>query len=263
MQVRTLEDLKHFNIDGYKSFADVVKDVRETAAINLKEIVLYMSKELKDTFVPEPDAIYLTNSVDPLLNFDIFDYVDENKKPVTSIEDLKKAKEIYQVFRSRTSTKEKEYRKVCTVNPLLLRNIKTSPEVSYIGINVCVAEAYRFFSQATTQRFGIHCLSEFEITLENFIKENRMTYPQYTSNLTPTELSIVDNLTYYEEERRCFMHRLNERIEAFTGDDLFSTFRLRRSNTTLFIERGLDFRVIEYYRPKFEEHERLVEELFG
>lgn len=263
MKYKSVEDLRKFSIDGYKTFGDVIKDIKDVAAINLKEIVAHMSKELIDTFVPEPDGLYLSGSVDPVLNFDLHDYVDENNNPVIDLESFKKAKLVYQVFRSRRSTKEKEHRKICTVTPLILKNIKSSSDLNWTGVNVCVAEAYAFFSHMPSSRFGIQSLSDFETTLSNFIKEGRMSYPRYTDNLNPQELDLINNLTYYEEERRCFIHKLNERIEDFTGDDIFSTFRLRRSSMTLYIERGLDFRIIEYYRPKFEEHERLVEEAFG
>lgn len=52
-------------------------------------------------------------------------------------------------------------------------------------------------------------------------------------------------------------------VHDHIGRDRFNVYTLELSNTTLRIEKGNDYRVIEYYRPIFDKLEKERFEKFG
>ena len=101
----------------------------------------------------------------------------------------------------------------------------------------------RFLMKLNPNSMQLSRIFHHRLSIEHFVKEESM--------------EIFDSLLENS------LQELTRKLYDFVGRDYFHVYSLKINNTTMLIEKGNDFRVIEYYRRIFEMYETERFEKYG
>lgn len=226
---------------GYSCFSKVVAEVRDMCVLDLAQYTTRLPERYRRCLKAEPEGVYIYGSLEPILVFNqglvYYTYSQWQTQPqVPNIQNFGE-------FINAKEPVVDQNGRLITQRPYQFRNhFKAHCQYNYSAIYLAFITAWE--------------------TLKTL---HRNTHP--TTNVRITSLNI-DNyvhselLNEFDEADQPGLGALIEHIMAFIGRDICNVYHLRLKNTTLYLEKGNDFRVIEYYRYIFdqiEEQERIAQ----
>ena len=237
-----------FSVDNYRSFADVSNEVRDVYIDDILSYVIRFSDELIDCLQPAPNGIYIKGHIDPLIDFS--DHSKQyysrsawhNKK--TNKIDIPDIVNQQSFLESTEPIYDDLGRVIMKTPPFLNRSIYlTEPSHHYSGIYLVLNFVNRFLMKLNPNSMQLSRIFHHRLSIEHFVKEESM--------------EIFDSLLENS------LQELTRKLYDFVGRDYFHVYSLKINNTTMLIEKGNDFRVIEYYRRIFEMYETERFEKYG
>lgn len=236
--MNTLDDLE------YESFGQVLTEIKDVAVFDLSRYTVRLPKRYREILLPEPDGIYMRGILEPILTFSAktayftkFQFKNAPGFPdILSFDNFVQAKQ-----------------------PVLDKTGKV--------IHVCPAMARDFFSKECCFPYSAVQLAVIAVW-EALGRLSRHTQPTTALSLhrLKPELYVTEGaLDHIDYEDQPGITLLLEKILDFVGRDTQNVYHLRLQNTTLVLEKGNDYRVIEYYRERFQrlEESRLAADWMG
>ena len=228
-------------VPEYRCFSEVMFEVRDVLVLDLVQHTLQLRDEFRKSLQPSPGGVYVRGALEPVMIFNGINRYYTKSNPSTqpdinSFEDFITAQE---------PVLNQDGQVIC-LNPAKLhfhyaKDCSYPYSAIYMAI-ICVWEQLR----------GLHAHAHPRTELpEHLLREDTWVLP---------ERHIVNAIDAREELSFRPMVKL---LLDWIGRDIFAVYTLRFSNTTLRVEKGNDFRVIEYYRNLFDAHDRERFEKFG
>lgn len=223
----------------YESFFSVLDEVLEVFRIDLSIFSYNLPRAFERMLFPATPGLYSKNSIEPFFLFThTHCYYSEkayhrNREPdIHTFEDL---------FKERGYVYNAAGERVFFVH---------SPQASnyYSGLPKVNPSVVRLLY----------------LYIYNWFAEMNHEYPPI-SNLSPEELDISmyvlpDFLEVYDPEENNSVFSIISDIRRFVGNHYFNQYRLNLRGAILTIEKGNDFRLIEYYRLVFQHMEEMKEQ---
>lgn len=231
-------DSSSSNVDGYTSFAEVLNEVRDVYVDDLVRYTTRLPVTSLQNLRPAPRGVYIKGMLEPIINFD-----DPSKRYFTESQfRKKKMSESINSFDAFVSSKEiivdERGKVICTIPCMLHSYFTPNCDFNYSAINIAISEVWHM--------------------LHNVVRNTNICSTIPTVNLDP--LFWLNNGA---ESCPLDFSALTDRVYDFVGRDFMHAYSVRIKNTTLYVEKGNDFRVTEYYRRIFEEIESQRFEQFG
>lgn len=209
----------------FRSYSDALRYCEESCVIYLPEHALEI-KHLLPFLRPLPEGLYLPKSHKPILTMDrgLFWLTPGSIKPthVTSLEEI--------ITDPKSSLYDRRGDMVFSYQQLTSKAasyLSTKPDKQAVLYKALIAVIYDFFDK---RRGTFSSLAEYQLSTL-FKKDDKET--RY-SDLVDDLISAPVNL------RNILMN--------FYKTDTCKTYTVRHENTEVKIEKGLDFRILEYYR---------------
>ena len=236
-------DATSTTIDGYSSFSDVLNEVRDVYVDDLIRYIARVPVEQLPFLNPEPNGVYVKGMLEPIINFDspVKRYFTEsqfranrNQPNVFSFSEFIQSKEA--IIDERGVV-------VCTIPALIPSYFHQRCDFNYSAVHFAIAEIWQLLEGLSPHTNVCTTIPRQQLDARYWIRPD-----------APDSFKIGD-------------HNLLGLIDAvytFVKRDYLNLYSLRLSNTTLYVEKGNDFRVIEYYRSIFEkiENERFEQHGF-
>lgn len=227
----------------YSSLGEVISEIKETLTIDLARYCTFLPDRYKSCLVEEPKGLYLPGALNPIIDFSL----DINGKPVASY-----------------FTKD-QYRH-SPFNPNIIDYVTFNKAKGPIlqlkaGKLTTVCESAQVLQNAAQKTCSFNYAAIWLAVCE--VWEILNTLHRDTRPDTDLPRSHLDRPYWLQPDHEGFFysqtHRglayLIDRIYEFVGDDIFNLYSMTLKNTTLHVEKGNDFRIVEYYRNIFEKHE--------
>ena len=227
----------------YRTFHDVVTEVRDTCIIDLARYVNRLPVEYSSALLPEPPGVYVYGGLNPIAHF-------SPRAPLYSMSQYRNNPNCPDIrnFKDFISCKEDvvngskglvahcpyinrhHFRETCTFN-------YSAVYLAAITVWDMLNELHRETRPVTN--VGLHTLEERNYLLPD------VSHASFRIDAQP---GIRDLLT---------------EVSNFIGRDICHVYSLRMQNTSLFLDKGNDYRVIEYYRQLFESIEDRIATDYG
>lgn len=213
-------------MSDYKTLADVLLRVDGVLVIDLLQHVVTLEEHpYMQSFEEPPAGIYLIGSLDPIICDRKPGFYSETGQLVV---DYKHALEGNDHITSQDGT--------VVLSKKILRSrarfFKTEPTIPATAVKAAVSVIKRYLSILC--RHGCNMLASYR--LENLVKLD------YRELIEKDEYMIA-------------FEKLIDQVAEFVGDDVWCIYYSRLRGCQLVIEKGIDFRIYEYYRMKFEKEE--------
>ena len=221
-------------VPDYKSFADVVHEVRDVYVFDLVRYAVRLPSDYLSCLEPEPLGVYTRAALEPLVIFnpDI---------PFYSLSQYK---------RDRLNPDITSYQKFIET---------TEPIVNYKGEVVCISPSRMrnlFQPKCSFHYSAIHLAA---VAAWDVLRSlHRDTEPMTTMPrhwLDERHWVLPDCKDVFDAASNSDLGYMVDKLYDFIGRDVCSVYSLNMQNTTLVVEKGNDFRIIEYYRQIFDQHE--------
>lgn len=227
----------------YGSLYDVMHEVRDVYVVDLVRYTSRLPKSYSSCLQPAPNGVYARGLLEPVLCFapqnqyyTLSQYQTNRQQPnINSFEDFILSKE--PVVDGRGN--------VLCPNPHFLRNhFQATCSFNYSAVYlaaITILEELRLLHRDTcpTTTINPELMCESHWVLPECYPE------QFDSGENPDIGYLLDN------------------VNNFIGRDHCAVYNLRLQNTTLYLEKGNDFRVIAYYESIFNNYEFERFEKFG
>lgn len=227
----------------YKSFYDVLSVTEEVLVIDLSQHARAIPPAVLEEALPGPPGLYFTNSVEPVYSFvnvrngqpqGLVSATQREKDPtccdILSYDDFINTTE--PVFRGDMTDKDGNLKLFCR-NPLsVMKYFKPTPGDLYTGVHLLKIEVWNRLLYRDSLCLPISSLSSEELSEHTYLTKEGVEI--YKDNY-PIRFDSVVN-----------------RVDEFIGKDKHHLIRMRVNDCELIVEKGLDYRVVEYYRNIFE-----------
>lgn len=222
-------------VQEYRCFSEVMFEVKGVFVADLAQYTQRLSPQYQQALYQEPSGVYIPGSLNPLLLFGGVNqyytqsqlFTNPDAPNVCNYEDFVAATE---------AVVDRAGRQIC----LPPRHYRTtfSPRCSfhYSAIHmalICAWETLRHLYHGAMPRTEI---------AEHLLREETWVLPEHAAEIDA-----------FEDHSNMAIRKA---ILDFVGQDIFAVYTVYLNNTTLRIEKGNDFRIIEYYRQIFENYER-------
>lgn len=227
----------------YKSFFDVLAVVESVLVIDLSKYAKALPPVVLEESIPSPEGLYFSRSIEPIYSF-VNPHTGNQQGLVSahqaeinptvcdilSYEDFINCAE--PVYRGDTVGRDGKLKLFCRSPRAVSKFFTSTPGELYTGANLLKIEVW-----------------------------NRLLYRDSLclpiSNLPPSELDESSYLTregreLYRENYPSSFDAVINRVDEFIGKDIHHLLTMRINDCELIIEKGLDYRVVEYYRQIFE-----------
>lgn len=289
--------LKEIEDSEYVDFGEAYNEVRDVLVLELRRYLPPVTHEWCRFFKPNPRGVYTPHIFGPIADFENHKYreatqaeLDKDHKPrhvsypITDFESFIKAKGI---------VVNEQGRKVAT-NPASLAKI-LKPEADYslyaaIGLSHivvdelkegvlhrkapiltsfkgtlddCLLPQYRSDKKALRDEYLRLAGDSYEAQV---IKKVMVVDPEYLEGLLSRLEQTHEEVLQLEEFSiwgNPTMGALLNRVREFIGRDRMNKVNLRLEGSTLYIEKGNDFRVLAYYQSLFEKADQIRAEKYG
>jgi len=226
--MHTLNDLE------YESFGQVLTEVRDVGLFDLARYTVRLPKRYREILLPEPQGIYMRGVLDPVVVFG--------------------AKSAY--FTKKQYEHAPKFPDILSFDNFIQSR---QPVVDKKGklIHVCPVMAQDLFSAECSFPYGAVYLAATAVweALGRLHRHTRPTTSMAIKQLRPEQYVTEGALEHIDYEDQPGIANLLDKVFEFIGRDLMSVYHLRLHNTTLILEKGNDYRVIEYYRERFQQCE--------
>lgn len=225
----------------YTSFDDVLSEVRDVCILDLARFTLRLPQSYEECLMSEPPGVYLYGALEPVLRFTPSEayYSASQFRNIGAMPDIVS----FSTFIECKEPVVNHLGKVIFHRPYFMReNFRPTCSHHYSAVHLC------FIAVWDAMR-ALH----------------RATYPTTNVNqlrLNPNIFVIPECLERFDEANQPGIAQLLEQVYGFIGRDVFSLYHLKFKNTTLYLEKGNDFRVVEYYRNIFDKGDK-DDELFS
>lgn len=220
----------------YASFGEVLTEVRDVAVFDLARYVVRLPKRYRDILLPAPVGVYARGVLEPILTF------SEKTRYFTKrqYETPPKFPDILN-FEQFAESKQ----------PVVDKDGKV--------IHVCPALAKDLFSTECSFDYSAVHLAAIAVwdTLSRLHRHTSPTTTLQKRQLNPNNYVTDGALDQIDYEDQPGIIRMTERLLDFVGRDIQHHYHVALKNTTLTVEKGNDYRVIEYYRERFQQVEEL------
>lgn len=289
--------LKEIETSEYVDFGEAYSEVRDVLVLELRRYLLPANHSWCQFFKPNPKGVYAPHIFGPIADFENHKYreatqaeLDKDYKPrhvsypITDFESFIKAKGI---------VVNEQGTKVAT-NPASLAKV-LKPEADYslnaaVGLSHIVVDELR---ESVLHRKAPICTS-FKGTLDDcllpqyrsdkkalrdeylrfagdsyeaqVIQKAMLVDPDYVQDLLARLELTHEEVVQFEEFSlwgNPTMGTLLSRVREFIGRDSMNKVNLRLEGSTLYIEKGNDFRVLAYYQNLFDQADQIHTEKYG
>lgn len=228
-------DLKNLDLE-YDSLMEVMTEVRDVYIIDLARYVKNLPPSYETALLAEPRGVYMKGKLEPILNFEsrstfrtLSCYKNHGQPNILTFDDFIQSNEPVVTDRGRVispcpSRLKDLYQPTCTYN--------------YSAIHLAAALVWKELSSLhrstrVTSNLPTKALNEY-----HWVKDEK-----------------IEEFDHVENRSNC---DLIESVLKFVGKDTRMLYSVKLKNTALHIEKGNDYRVIEYYRWIFDQLEKLA-----
>jgi hypothetical protein len=217
----------------YKSLTDVINEVRDIFVIDISQHCYYLPSHFTDILLPAPAGIYAPNRLEPIFSFENGQaYYTANAYKARQAPDIFN----FETFiRSNSPIYSPQGKFLCRAPASAPQFFQTQCAFNYSALHVAFILIYEMFSHLHSQTYVGTNLPLSALKLERYVR------PEYLQAVLDERISHPGHANIAAETYH------------FIGRDRHSNYRLRFENTTLFLEKGNDYRVVEYYRRLFDE----------
>lgn len=222
------------------SFNSVLFQILENFTVDLAQYCYHLSPSYLEALADPPRGVYFQNDIEPLLNFDNESYftypqyhLDKGFPDVFTLDHLK----------GYTGTVLNGIgHAVFQTNPYTFNFCRETPHFNRSAIRLLFIQVFEYFNY-------LNRMAKPSTNVPfRWLNKNEYLKPEYHKY----------NDTYvFDEFDQPGYHRLIEQIQGFIKNDTFHTYHLTLSNSTLSIQKGNDFRVLEYYRLIYQHMEEV------
>lgn len=235
-------DYRNMTCD-HDSYQHAILETLEIFRIDLSEYVMRLSPKYVNMLIPPNPGVYLNASIHPFFYFNGEEgyYSQEAMANKEAAPDVMKYAD---VWNKRGPIYNSTGRPVFNVIPGTQHYYTEypiwHPAAIYIAY-IYALESFRYlnpmaqpYSNVEKQLLDLRCHVKPE-----FLPYYNGTYDDYLQTRTMHH--------FYDEENEDLI-LLGSRLKGFIGQNRYNVYRFYLNNTTMIIEKGNDFRVIEYYR---------------
>lgn len=237
----------------YKTFSHVLMETLEYFVIDLANYTVRLSPRYQSWMLPAPEGIYLNNSIEPFIVFDGQGYFshaqlikDRTQPDIYTFDDVWRTMgPIYNIQGQQVFHATRFLQHACSRFPIFNRS----------AIHLAFIYIWDYF-YALNKQYRPTCNVPNEwLQREQFVQP-QFLQRQYSAKDGEFLCSVFD-----DEENEDLITLLRE-IQQFIKRDVYHYYRLHLSGTTLTIEKGNDFRVIEYHRLMFSHMDSINDEAY-
>lgn len=227
----------------YASLGEVISEIKEVLTIDLAKYCAVLPDHYRTCLVDEPKGLYLAGAMKPVIDFGL----DTNGKPVASYftadqyrhspfnPDITDYPSFHRAKGAILQLKSGKLTTVCESAQVLRNAVQKTCSFNYAAIWLAVCEVWEILSV-------LH-------------RDTRPDTDLPRSHLDRGYWVKAGSESYFQGQTHRGLAYLTDRIYEFVGDDIFNLYSVTLKNTTLHVEKGNDFRIVEYYRNIFEKHE--------
>lgn len=233
----------------YKSITELYLEVKEYKIIDLIPHAVSLKPELSKALIDPPVGLYMPGSIRPLfrnhINYVLRSITDpktlESTCSYISLKDIEKdIKETKLLQRGDITHDQEQFR----INRMSYERIKRSllpnPNLPVIACEAAIATVISY--------------------LNTLCPYTRVPIGRYhLSHLVKPDFTYLIEKEEYEAE----FHDLYDEVLKFINDDHWCVYHYRIKGTTLIIEKGLDFRIIEWHKQQIKNSEGYDHDLGG
>ena len=226
----------------YQTFHDVITEVRDVLILDLAHYTTQLPSEYAACLLPEPDGVYLYGALNPVTVFD-------PRMPLYS----------KQALDNHLAPDITTFEQFISCH---------SPIVTAAGKLVAKSpkqNARHYKNHCMYPRSAIYLAAISIWDLLNHLHRDTAPY----TNLGLQQL-VESNYLLQDIDPQTFrvdgqpgISKIQDEVLGFIGRDLHSVYSMRMNNTVVHLEKGLDYRVIEYYRARFDELDDRITSEFG
>lgn len=235
----------------YACFSDVLQEVRNVLVIDFAQHCVVAPKRITDSLKDAPIGVYASGMLEPLalLGGNNGYYSETSYQRQVNNPEIDIPSEPYDIvtFEQFANSKENIYHsngKIVASKPFRYRHmLQETPSMNYALINFTMGLVWEYFEQLHPDTMPFTNLQPSSLDPRKYVK--------------PEFHSLVDG----DALMHAAFYTILSHITDFIGRDIESVYFLRFKNTTLYLEKGNDYRVIEFYRPIFDEIEKENEDL--
>ena len=230
-------------IDGYTCFSEVLNEVRDVYVDDLIRYTARVPVEKISYLKPEPRGVYVRGMLEPMIDFDspIKRYYTESQYRANR--NQPNVLDFDTFVQSREPIVDERGVVICTIPAMIPSYFHRQCDFNHSAVHFVIAEIWQLLE-------GLSPHTNVCTTIPRQQLDPRF----WLRNDTPLDFKIGDSN----------LLGLIDSVYNFVQRDYLSLYSLRLRNTTLYVEKGNDFRVIEYYRSIFEkiENERFEQHGF-
>ncbi len=235
----------------YACFSDVLNEVRNMLVVDFAQNCVMAPVRVTNTLKDAPAGVYASGMLEPiaLLGGNNGYYTESCYRRQVQNPETDIPTEPFDIitFEQFANSKESIYLpngKMVADKPFRYRHmLQETPSMNYSLIHFTMGLVWEFFEQLHPETTPFTNLQPSSLDPRKYVK--------------PEFHNLVDG----DALMHSAFYTILGHITDFIGRDIESVYFLRFKNTTLYLEKGNDYRVIEYYRPIFEQIEKENEEL--
>jgi hypothetical protein len=223
-------------MQDFKTLAEVYRHVDEVLVIDLLSHAYSLSDELLDSLIEPPAGLYLPGNTEPLFvsGKKYYRRNELNKHGRNSVS--------YNVFDSKTLLKAKDdivdengklvmkWENVLTIS----RFLKSEPSIPVTAVRMAASMVQRY----------LHTLCR------------RVNHPATNTRIESLVKREEQDRIDRDEYMIAFDHLTNE-VANFVNKDHWCVYFHILKGTTMIVEKGLDWRIIQYYENQFREEDEM------
>lgn len=229
------------------SLFDLMNETTAVYAIDLNQHLFYMSQErdFLDMLLPPPPGVYAINTATPILRFDHHHYFSHDARTsrkgladITCYEDFKKVTgPIYTRFGQR----------VMTVNRNGHHHYTDRPRPHWSAYHLTIAGLMDYFHRLCDIIKPDTNIPESDLDISQYVQA-RYLNKQYLGYMEQGRAVIEETGEVFSFEASMAMTALLNEVYGFVGRDKHHVYRINVVGMSIYIEKGIDSRVVEYHR---------------
>ena len=217
----------------YNSLSAVLEEVFDVGVFDLAMYSTHCAVGLLNDLIPEPPGVYVQGRLEPIVQF-------SPETPLFSASAYRSNADSdivnYTTFtQCRESILSVNGKVICKPPVLLSKLFSSQCSYHYGAIYACligVAELLSNLHRGTETISPISTLGLQRLDLKNYVH----------SDVDPNDVVL---------DRDPGVLKLRNAVLDFVGRDVSAIYTLRLKNTTLYVEKGYVYRIVEYYRQLF------------
>lgn len=263
-------------ISEYASYADVQAVVTDTMVLDALKLIGHEDQAFLDCLVPEPRGVYLHSQLFPIVNFDEKKYRLKTPKESELGEKPLKPRysiETFEDFVNATGVVLDEKDEiVCRAPKRFAKEFRDTPRWPINSLMVTITSVISILRDEMHP--GAALTGDFPQTADKWLKEDYQTAAVKARDYAYEEArrhAIKEGLPMPEPEpfqefnpyHNPGVEILLHAVRSFIGRDHTCGLRFTLTGPTLRIEKGYDFRILQYYQALFSKVDDLYTEQYG